>query len=45
MRVIMTTGDGLTTSKAVAATRGIDEVHGEVKPADKLAGRILRGSP
>jgi len=37
MRVIMATGDGLTTAKAVAATLGIDEVHGEVKPADKLA--------
>ena len=37
MRVIMATGDGLTTAKAVAAKLGIDEVHGEVKPADKLA--------
>ncbi|MEO6032105.1 MAG: heavy metal translocating P-type ATPase, partial [Burkholderiaceae bacterium] len=37
MRVIMATGDGLTTAKAVAARLGIDEVHGEVKPADKLA--------
>ena len=37
LRVIMATGDGLTTAKAVAATLGIDEVHGEVKPADKLA--------
>ena len=37
MRVIMATGDGLTTAKAVAAALGIDEVHGEVKPADKLA--------
>ena len=37
MRVIMATGDGLTTAKAVAATLGIDEVHGEVKPTDKLA--------
>ena len=36
MRVIMATGDGLTTAKAVAARLGIDEVHGEVKPADKL---------
>ena len=36
LRVIMATGDGLTTAKAVAATLGIDEVHGEVKPADKL---------
>jgi P-type Cu+ transporter len=37
LRVIMATGDGLTTAKAVAAKLGIDEVHGEVKPADKLA--------
>ena len=37
LRVIMATGDGLTTAKAVAAQLGIDEVYGEVKPADKLA--------
>ncbi len=37
IRVIMATGDGLTTAKAVASRLGIDEVHGEVKPADKLA--------
>jgi P-type Cu+ transporter len=37
MRVIMATGDGLTTAKSVADKLGIDEVHGEVKPADKLA--------
>ncbi len=37
LRVIMATGDGLTTAKAVAAKLGIEEVHGEVKPADKLA--------
>jgi P-type Cu+ transporter len=37
LRVIMATGDGLTTAKAVAATLGITEVYGEVKPADKLA--------
>ena len=37
MRVIMATGDGLTTAKAVALRLGIEEVHGEVKPADKLA--------
>jgi P-type Cu+ transporter len=36
IRVIMATGDGVTTAKAVAARLGIDEVHGEVKPADKL---------
>lgn len=37
LRIIMATGDGLTTAKAVSAKLGIDEVHGEVKPADKLA--------
>jgi Cu+-exporting ATPase len=37
MRVIMATGDGLTTARAVAERLGIDEVHGEVKPSDKLA--------
>ena len=37
LRVVMATGDGLTTAQAVATQLGIDEVHGEVKPADKLA--------
>ena len=37
IKVIMATGDGLTTAKAVGARLGIDEVYGEVKPADKLA--------
>lgn len=37
VRIIMATGDGLTTARAVGAQLGIDEVHGEVKPADKLA--------
>ncbi|WP_291474686.1 heavy metal translocating P-type ATPase [Acidovorax sp.] len=37
LRIVMATGDGLTTAKAVSAKLGIDEVHGEVKPADKLA--------
>src|SRR5450830_1223780 len=36
LRIVMATGDGLTTAKAVAARLGLDEVHGEVKPADKL---------
>ncbi len=37
MRVIMATGDGMTTARSVAARLGIDEMYGEVKPADKLA--------
>jgi Cu+-exporting ATPase len=37
MRVVMATGDGLTTARAVAVRLDIDEVHGEVTPADKLA--------
>ena len=37
IRVVMATGDGLTTAKAVGAKLGIDEIYGEVKPADKLA--------
>ena len=37
IRTVMATGDGLTTARAVAARLGLDEVHAEVKPADKLA--------
>ncbi len=37
IKVIMATGDGLTTAKTVGAKLGIDEVYGEVKPEDKLA--------
>ena len=36
IRIVMATGDGLTTARAVGVRLGIDEVHGEVKPADKL---------
>ncbi len=36
LRVVMATGDGLTTARAVGQRLGIDEVHGEVKPVDKL---------
>jgi Cu+-exporting ATPase len=36
LRIVMATGDGLTTAKAVAVRLGIDEFHGEIKPADKL---------
>ena len=35
VRIIMATGDGLTTARAVAAELGLDEVHGEVRPQDK----------
>jgi Cu+-exporting ATPase len=35
MHIIMATGDGLTTARAVGRQLGIDEVHGEVKPQDK----------
>ncbi|PPU70452.1 copper-translocating P-type ATPase, partial [Xanthomonas hortorum pv. hederae] len=37
LRIVMATGDGLTTANAVAERLGIDEVHGEVRPEDKLA--------
>ncbi|WP_081332318.1 heavy metal translocating P-type ATPase [Burkholderia cepacia] len=36
IRVVMATGGGVVTAKAVAERLGIDEYHGEVKPADKL---------
>jgi Cu+-exporting ATPase len=36
LRIVMATGDGLTTARAVGKRLGIDEVLGEVKPADKL---------
>ena len=37
LRIVMATGDGLTTARAVGKRLGLTEVHGEVKPADKLA--------
>jgi Cu+-exporting ATPase len=37
VRVIMATGDGLTTARAVATQLGIEEIHGGALPADKLA--------
>jgi Cu+-exporting ATPase len=35
LRLVMATGDGVTTAEAVARELGIDEVHGEVRPEDK----------
>jgi Cu+-exporting ATPase len=35
LKVIMATGDGLTTARAIGRRLGISEVHGEVKPQDK----------
>jgi len=35
LTIIMATGDGLTTARAVGRQLGIDEVYGEVKPQDK----------
>ena len=35
LRIVMATGDGETTARAVAAELGLDEVHGEVRPQDK----------
>ena len=36
LRLIMATGDGETTAQAVAKALGITEVHGEVRPQDKV---------
>lgn len=36
LRIVMATGDGAATAQAVARTLGIDEVHGEVRPKDKI---------
>jgi Cu+-exporting ATPase len=37
LRIVMLTGDNLTTAQAVARTLGIDEVHADVSPVDKAA--------
>jgi len=37
LRIVMATGDGERTARAVAARLGIDEIHGDVRPADKAA--------
>ncbi len=42
LRLVMATGDGVTTARAVARELGIDEFHGEVRPEDKneLVGQL-----
>ncbi len=37
IRIVMASGDAVTTANAVARVLGIDEVHGEVRPQDKAA--------
>ena len=37
LRIVMASGDGIATARAVARRLGIDEVHGEVRPQDKVA--------
>ncbi|GAB3303029.1 heavy metal translocating P-type ATPase [Luteimonas notoginsengisoli] len=37
LRIVMASGDATATAQAVARELGIDEVHGSVRPADKLA--------
>ncbi|MCJ0824781.1 heavy metal translocating P-type ATPase [Luteimonas sp. 50] len=37
IRIVMATGDAQGTAAAVADALGIDEVHGEVRPGDKVA--------
>jgi len=36
LRIVMATGDGVTTAHAVARELGIEEVHGEVRPEEKI---------
>jgi Cu+-exporting ATPase len=35
LRIIMATGDAVATARAIATATGIDEVHGEMRPAGK----------
>uniref|UniRef100_UPI0028A028B0 heavy metal translocating P-type ATPase n=1 Tax=Stenotrophomonas sp. TaxID=69392 RepID=UPI0028A028B0 len=37
LRIVMASGDGSATAEAVARELGLDEVHGEMRPADKAA--------
>jgi Cu+-exporting ATPase len=45
LRIVMASGDNLTTAQAIARRLGLDEVHGEVRPADKarLVERLRAG--
>jgi Cu+-exporting ATPase len=36
LRIVMASGDGVATASAVAQQLGIDEVHGEMRPSDKI---------
>jgi len=36
LRIVMATGDGVTSAKYVGLRLGIDEIHGEVTPKDKV---------
>jgi Cu+-exporting ATPase len=36
IRIVMATGDGAATARAVARQLGIEEVHGEVRPQEKV---------
>ena len=40
LQIVMATGDGSATARAVAAELGLDQVHGEMRPADKA--RLVR---
>ncbi|WP_243746183.1 heavy metal translocating P-type ATPase [Tahibacter aquaticus] len=37
LRIVMASGDAVATAQAVAKTLAIDEVYGEIKPAEKVA--------
>ncbi len=37
LRIVMASGDASATAQAIGRKLGIDEIHGEVTPADKLA--------
>jgi Cu+-exporting ATPase len=41
LRIVMATGDSAATAQAIARATGIDEVHGEFRPADKV--RLIAG--